>query len=87
MNVLNDAARGNVGRSLHEDGSDRVLDVAVGGSAEKLPETALRQLGRAFLLLLGGLQRRRGATTRREKERKLVTKCVLRQEETTLRAP
>lgn len=45
----------------HQHGRDSVLDVPVSGSSQELPETALRQLNRAFLLLLRRLQRRGGA--------------------------
>lgn len=45
----------------HQHGRDGVLDVAIGGSSQELPEAALRQLHRAFLLLLWRLQRRGGA--------------------------
>lgn len=36
----------------HQHGRDGILDVAIGGSPQQLPEAALRQLHRAFLLLL-----------------------------------
>lgn len=45
----------------HQHGRDGVLDVSVSGPSQELPETALRQLNRAFLLLLRRLQRRGGA--------------------------
>ena len=53
-----------LGAVLHQHGRDGVLDVAIGGSSQQLPEAALRQLHRALLLLLRRLQRRGGAAGR-----------------------
>lgn len=52
------------GVASHQHGCDGILDVAIGGSSQELPEAALRQLHRAFLLLLRRLQRRGGAAGR-----------------------
>lgn len=52
------------GTDSHQHGRDGVLDVPVSGPSQELPETALRQLNRAFLLLLRRLQRRGGAAGR-----------------------
>lgn len=48
----------------HQDRCDGILDVAIGGSSQQLPEAALCQLHRALLLLLRRLQRWRRAAGR-----------------------